>query len=137
MDSCRTAVGYGAILSYYSPQEGRLNLAQATRDLIQRLRAQNPSMQVTGNSRKANVDGSQALITMLESSSPFGGTETDVLVTVARPEGLFYMVFIAPQRALQPATKRFPANGQIDSFSGLIICTLEAGFRSAGYASRC
>jgi hypothetical protein len=29
--------------------------------------------------------------------SPYGGTESDYLLTVARPEGLLYMVFIAPQ----------------------------------------
>ena len=35
---------------------------------------------------------------MLETGSPYGGAETDALLTVMRPEGLFYMVFIAPQR---------------------------------------
>jgi hypothetical protein len=31
-------------------------------------------------------------------SAVYGGAETDALLTVARPEGLFYMVFIVPQR---------------------------------------
>jgi hypothetical protein len=44
------------------------------------------------------VAGQQGLITMLSSSSPFGGAEVDALLTVQRPEGLFYMVFIAPQQ---------------------------------------
>jgi hypothetical protein len=64
-------------------------------------------MQVSGNSRRARVNGNSALITMLESSSPFGGTETDALVTVARPEGLFYMVFIAPQRSFNQLQNAF------------------------------
>ena len=55
-------------------------------------------MQVAGDQRRVRVDGSEALITMLETGSPYGGAETDALLTVMRPEGLFYMVFIAPQR---------------------------------------
>jgi hypothetical protein len=43
------------------------------------------------------VDGNPALITMLTSTSALNASEeTDALLTVSRPEGLFYMVFIAP-----------------------------------------
>jgi hypothetical protein len=35
---------------------------------------------------------------MLAGDSPFQGqTETDMLLTVNRPQGLFYMIFISPQ----------------------------------------
>ena len=38
-----------------------------------------------------------ALITMLASKSALtGGPETDALLTISRPDGLFYLVFIAP-----------------------------------------
>jgi hypothetical protein len=37
------------------------------------------------------------LLNTLKSRSPYGGGEVDVLVTVARPQGLFYIVFIAPK----------------------------------------
>jgi hypothetical protein len=37
-------------------------------------------------------------VTHLSGASPYGGAETDVVLTVARPEGLFYMVFVAPSR---------------------------------------
>jgi Zn-dependent protease with chaperone function len=97
-----TAVGYGAILSYFFPDQGSRNLRQATEDLIHHLQTENPGMEVaSGNQRRIRVDGSEALVTMLRSSSPYGGAETDALLTVARPEGLFYMVFVAPQNNFQ------------------------------------
>jgi hypothetical protein len=93
-----TQVGYGAILSYFSP-EGRTDLRNATSDLINHLHAANPSMQAASrNQRRVRVGRSQGLVTMLQSQSPYGGAETDALLTVERPEGLFYMVFIAPQQ---------------------------------------
>lgn len=92
-----TSIGYGAILSYYVPSQ-RSNLQQATAELIGRLRQQNPTMEVSRNARRVRVGGAEGLITMLRSASPYGGAETDGLLTVARPEGLFYMVFIAPER---------------------------------------
>ena len=92
-------VGYGAILSYFFPEGGRGNLRDATDELIHHLHSANPSMQVASrNSRRVRVDGSDGLVTMLESASPFGGAEQDALLTVARPEGVFYMIFIAPSR---------------------------------------
>jgi hypothetical protein len=86
--------------SYYQPR-GRGNLQQDTADLINDLRRSNPSLQ-TGRqqTRRINVDGSQALVTVLYSESPYQGeTEHDTLITVARPEGLFYMLFIVPASA--------------------------------------
>jgi hypothetical protein len=93
-----TQVGYGAILSYFSPDDSGAGLRPATDDLIHHLRVQNPRMQVTSAPRPARVDGGNAFVTTLESYSPYGGYETDTLVTVSRPEGLFYMVFVAPER---------------------------------------
>lgn len=92
------SVGYGVMLSYYFPDSQNTSLQTATNDLIQRLRANNPGMQVRSQSRSLRVSGSTALTTTLFSDSAFGGEETDVLVTVSRPEGVFYMVFIGPQR---------------------------------------
>lgn len=92
-----TSIGYGAILSYYAPNQ-KGNLQQATAELVQQLRQQNPTMEVTRNPRRVRVSGADGLITMLRSTSPYGGAETDGLLTVSRPEGLFYMVFIGPER---------------------------------------
>ncbi len=92
------SLGYGAVLSYYSPRSGRANLQSATRELIGQLQSLNPDLRVAGNSRSVRVNGSPGMVVNLVGRSPYGGTERDVLLTVARPQGLFYMVFVAPER---------------------------------------
>ena len=32
------------------------------------------------------------------SRSPYGGAEHDVLLAIARPDGMFYIVFVVPER---------------------------------------
>jgi beta-barrel assembly-enhancing protease len=92
-------IGYGVILSYYAPDTERQgDLKGATDDLVHHLRLENQGMQKAGEARSVRVDGADGLVTMLENASPYGGAETDALLTVIRPEGLFYMVFIAPQK---------------------------------------
>jgi Zn-dependent protease with chaperone function len=91
------AIGYGAIVNLYQTRDReRIDLQHHTHDLINQLQASNPNMRDDGQSRRARVDGQNALVTTLRSDSPFRGEEVDLLVTVARPEGLFYIVFIAP-----------------------------------------
>ena len=91
-------VGYGAILSYYTPQSQR-DLPGATNELIRNLRSTNANMVVASQSqRRIRVGGANALVTNLASGSPFGGKEKDVLVTVSRPQGLFYLILVAPER---------------------------------------
>jgi len=75
---------------------GRVELERATASLIEELKRSNPSLRETGRARRTTVDGRAALLTALESDSPFGGRETDLLVTAEHPRGLFYMVFVAP-----------------------------------------
>ena len=96
-----TAVAYGAMVSFYFPhQRGRRdNLRDDTSDLIGQLQQSNPALQSGGRQSSARVDGQQALVTTLYNQSPIRGErEVDLLVTVQRPEGLFYMIFIAPER---------------------------------------
>jgi hypothetical protein len=92
-----TAIGYGAVLSYYYPPSGRLDLRRSTQELIAQLGSINPNLRVSGNSRALRVAGSPALLTPLSGASPYGGPEANLLLTVARPEGLFYVVFIGPR----------------------------------------
>jgi hypothetical protein len=89
-------VGFGVMISGFSPQQDG-NLRQATTDLIGQLRQSNPSMQAAGRQQRTRVDGQQALVTTLYNQSPLGGREIDMLVTVERPQGLLYLVFIAPE----------------------------------------
>lgn len=102
-----TAIGYGAIVSYYNPESaGDLN--SATDELIHHLHAGNPSMQITSRDRRAvRVGNSEGLVTMMESNSPYGNAEVDALMTVVRPEGLFYMIFIAPQSEFRNVQSSF------------------------------
>ncbi|MDQ6707167.1 MAG: hypothetical protein M3Z85_14475, partial [Acidobacteriota bacterium] len=83
---------------YFIPDTNRgSDLTAATEDLIHHLTVQNSGMQIAGNSRRVRVAGHDGLVTMMQSGSPYGGTESDALLTVTTPQGLFYMVFIAPQ----------------------------------------
>ena len=82
------AVAYGLQTDYF---------AGDTDGLIAVLRKTNTEMQLAGEARRIQVAGQPALLTTLNSRSPFGGREVDVLVTVDRPQGLFYVVFIAPK----------------------------------------
>ena len=90
------AIGYGVVLSYYQPQSR--NLASATNELIGQLQSLDRNLRVADRQRRVRVGGSEGIVTYLSGTSPYGGDETDVVLTVARPEGLFYMVFVAPSR---------------------------------------
>ena len=96
----QTQIGYGIIASYYYPQNGvgqtiPVDLRRDTQALLQEVQG-NAGMKQSSAPRPAKVAGNNAYLTPLTSTSPFGGVERDVILTVDRPEGLFYMVFIAP-----------------------------------------
>ena len=92
------AIGFGAVLSYFFTDPDRSSLSVATGDLIQRLRTEDPGIHDSGPQKSVDVDGQPALLAQFTSDSPFGGGERDLLVTVARPEGLFHLIFISPDR---------------------------------------
>jgi Zn-dependent protease with chaperone function len=89
-------VGYGVIVSFHETQTR--DLQQATDELVQVLRRRDPAMQIASDSRRsAQLEDSRGLVTMLASKSPYQGQyEQDMLLTVSRPVGLFYAIFIAP-----------------------------------------
>jgi hypothetical protein len=66
--------------------------------LMQELRRSNQAMRIIRSPESIRVDGQRALSTDLSNDSPLGGRETDWLVTVQRPEGLLFFVFVAPDR---------------------------------------
>lgn len=91
------SVGYGLEASFYVPKETGINLSRDTQALVQRLERGNPGMRVDRDSRSVSVGSERGLETAFRSRSPYPDEqEVDVLVTVARPEGLFYLVFISP-----------------------------------------
>jgi hypothetical protein len=110
----QTQVGYGLIAAFYFPEGGKTNLQRDTAALLKQLRSENPSMRQAGQGRNVRVAGQRAILTPLESASPYSGNtgqqrETDMLLTLAHADGLFYIVFIAPESewsATQPAFDR-------------------------------
>jgi hypothetical protein len=119
------ALAYGVIVNVYEPQsdhyyqqlqpEGygqssgtsqsdaqthRL-LEESTERLIAELRQSNPGMRIIRRHEDIQVNGEWAVSTYISNDSPLGGRETDWLVTVQRPEGLVFLVFVAPDRDFQ------------------------------------
>ncbi len=92
-----TQVAYGAIISYFQEEGSSGDLNQATDELVHHLHATNPGMRAARDRRQVTVGQHRGMITTLESNSPYGNMETDALVTVETPQGLFYMIFVAPE----------------------------------------
>ncbi len=97
-------IAYGAVISYYRPRY-RSDLLNASWELLQEMQEVNPNLKAAIAPRQVNVAGSEGLIVGLTGPSPYGGTERNLLLTTMRPQGLFYMVFVAPENQydrLQP-----------------------------------
>ena len=103
-------IGYGFMTSYFIPEDKKPNLQRDTAALLQEMKGANPGMRQTGNSKAVRVAGQSALVTPFQSASPYQGQqEVDMILTIARPEGLFYTVFIAPQGEWAGAQPAFDA----------------------------
>jgi hypothetical protein len=109
-----SSLAYGMMIGTYEPQNRgnfprnsfstqqgtRTNstLSAATNELIDHLQQANPNMRVVRNAGRRTVDGAQAMVVELTNDSSLGGTETNWLVAVLRPNGLLrYFVGVAPQ----------------------------------------
>ena len=105
-----SAQAYGASISRFVPPRGqRMNLSQATQQIIDSLRNSNPNLQIVKQS-KGRVKGRAALSTLLDNDSPLQGQkETDHLVTVSGRDGILVLVFIAPQPAYDSYRPAFEA----------------------------
>ena len=102
-----TQVGMGMMINFYFPQGSRVDLTRDTQALVNELRRGNPSMEL-GSQRSIRVDGQNALATILYSRSPYQGeTEHDLLITVPRPDGLFYVVCITPAKTANELSGAF------------------------------
>jgi hypothetical protein len=91
-------LAYGVKLSYFHPEERAQSLGTATLSLVAQLHEQDKSIRLSAApQRSTRVNGSEGLVTMLETQSRSGGTEANVLLSVWRPQGLFYALCIAPK----------------------------------------
>lgn len=81
-------VGYGVMMGQFRG---------GAQQLVNTLRKSDPSLQV-GALRSMQVNGSAAQVAQMSGTSPLGGTENNLLVTVPRGNGLVYLVFAAPEQ---------------------------------------
>ena len=104
----QTAIGYGMMTGYYAARSGAVDLNRDTAALIRQFESRNAGMH-REQERNIEVDGNAAILTTLASESPLpgAGREVDALVTVARPDGLFYVIFIAPQSEFEATLETF------------------------------
>lgn len=117
-----SALAYGALISIFeaTPEPGRrLTLDAATGQLVRDLQRSNPELRVIGRPRTFKGPGGAEMMSVSTSGlSPIRGqNESNLILTTFRPEGLWYVVFIAPEseyRAWEPSfqqvlnTLRFP-----------------------------
>jgi len=103
------SVGYGAIVAIYKPQNANTSLWQATDELVSQLRGGDPGMRAGREMPvEARVGGKSAIVTSLYTNSIFQGqTELDRLVTLAHPNGILYIVLIAPDSERQYVDRAF------------------------------
>lgn len=86
-----------AVFEAHRDRHSRISLETATDQLIDQLRENNPRMRVSRDHERTRFGGEPALSTLLTNDSPIGGKESDWLVTVLRPEGLYYFICVAPE----------------------------------------
>ncbi len=105
-----TSLAYGAMMAVFEARAnsaGKVDLASATEQLLNSLHNSNPDMRISKDPSKTKVGGQQALATTLTNPSPLGGNEIDYLLTVLRPEGLVYFVFVAPEKEYSAYQRTF------------------------------
>ncbi len=102
-------LAYGMIADVFAPQGAR-DLDQATTQLLNELKRDNPSMQIVRSRVQTRVSGRPALLAELSNDSPAGGQETDYVITVARSNTeLVYFVMVAPSKELAQYRNAFNA----------------------------
>ncbi len=102
-------IGIGVIASHYEDDNNQFDFRGDTERLIQQIMQSNPSM---GNSRpqisQNTVNGRPVYVTRLTSQSPIdGGREIDTVVTFEHRGGMFYLVFIAPEKQMNQLQPTF------------------------------
>lgn len=103
----RGDLGYGIIIDVFKPQNVK-SLDEATTQFLGSLRQSNPNMKITRSRVSARVDNRPAQLTELTNDSPFGGTETDIVLTVFRSTSeLLYFVQVVPTKDLPQYRQTF------------------------------
>jgi hypothetical protein len=91
-------LAYGLIIDVFKPQNAG-NLDRATTQFLDNLLKGNPSAKIIRTRVAAQVGGKPAELTELSNTSPTGGPESDIVVTVLQPDGnLMYFIEVAPTK---------------------------------------
>jgi beta-barrel assembly-enhancing protease len=97
-------VGYGVVINGVPAQGNKVNIDQATADIVRNMQRGGGDLQVVGQTTQIRVAGVRGRAVNLQSTSPFPDTkgqsqkERDRLVTIPRPDGsVIYLVFVAPE----------------------------------------
>lgn len=101
-------IGYGAVVGLQQVQ-GQVDLNRDTQNFLRNLMQQNKTMQASGEQpKRIQVGGMPGMLNVIFSKSPFANQrEVDAIVTAQHPQGLFYMVLIAPESEYQAAQPAF------------------------------
>ncbi|HXE74338.1 MAG TPA: M48 family metallopeptidase [Candidatus Xenobia bacterium] len=90
-------MSHGVLINLVELDDPHDDLEQATNRLVRQILQQNPGMREVSHQR-ARVGGRAAIATQLVGNSPLKGErETDMLITVRLPDGLFYAIFVVPE----------------------------------------
>jgi hypothetical protein len=91
------AIGYGAVAGFYHPSTGAETLRSATYRLIRALIAHSPELELIPGSQPTEAENGQLLLVpMVRRSSLEADPEIQLVLTMMRPQGLFYFIGIAP-----------------------------------------
>jgi hypothetical protein len=91
-------LAYGLIIDVFKPQSAG-NLDQATTQFLDNLVKGNPAAKIVRTRVAAQVGGKPAQLTELSNTSPIGGPESDIVVTVLQPDGtLMYFIEVVPTK---------------------------------------
>jgi Zn-dependent protease with chaperone function len=104
------SLAWGTIVNVYEPKtngSGNVTLQDATDQLLEDLRHNNPSMRVQRRAEPMRLGSEKALSMYLTDDSPKGGKETVWLVTALRPEGLVHLICVAPQNDYDEYSRAF------------------------------
>jgi peptidase M48-like protein len=98
----------GVTMDYFDPGPN-MSLGTGTLKLIAYLHERDPNLQwqSTQQQKSVRVGQSDGLVTALHGTSPSGAPEADVLVTVSRPQGLFWALFASPQQSFPQFQRAF------------------------------
>ena len=102
----QVAIGAAFMVNQKAWSSGRVDLQRDTDALIKEVVASNRDMRAERSSA-SRWNGEEVIVTRLIAPSPFKGeTEVDTVMTLARNDGLVYIIMVTPQSAerdLQPA----------------------------------